>query len=611
MSLFDELKRRNVLRVAIFYLAGSWLLIQVLETLFPIFRLDETSIQIVVIIVAIGFVPALILSWVFELTPEGLKRDKDVDRSAPATISAGKGLDKIIIVILVLALGYFAVDKFVLDPARDAEIVETATERARTEALYESFGDKSIVVLPFINMSADPEQDYFADGISEELLNLLARIQELRVISRTSAFSFKGKSVDIATIAESLDVDHVLEGSIRKSGNKIRITAQLIDARTDSHIWSETFDRTLEDIFVIQDEIAAAVVEGLRVELLGEAPTTKKVNAQAFALMLKARRIIDDSGGLDELDDLIEAESLLEQALELDPEYIDALAQMARVYYRGGGSNPVGREEALQLARELVDKIATIDPDDGNADGWRSWFALYEDFDIAASARHLERALKARATDVEFFRGSALFQFITLGQLDAAVAIGEFVVAHDPLCTVCQYHLARAYRFVGKFDEAEATIRSALILTGPGEYPMYRDLGRVLMFKGDPEAALEAFEKDDDLQGIAIALHDLGRREEFEAALAKLHEDEDEFSTNLATVYAWLGDTDKAFEYLEKEYSIDRASLSRIMRYPVFRSLYDDPRWQALLHKLGMSDAQLAAIDFKMPPAVLKTLENR
>ena len=365
MSFLNELKQRNVLRVAIFYLAGSWLLIQVLETLFPIFRLDETSIQIVVIIIAIGFIPALILSWVFEMTPEGLKRDKDVDRSAPASIESGNGLDKIIIAILVLALGYFAVDKFVLDPARDAEIVETATERARIEALYESYGDKSIVVLPFVNMSADPDQDYFADGISEELLNLLARIQELRVISRTSAFSFKGQPVDIATVRESLNVDHVLEGSIRKSGDKIRITAQLIDARTDSHIWSETYDRTLDDIFVIQDEIAAAVVDGLRVELLGEVPTTKKVNPQAYALMLKARRILDDS---DERDDIVVAESLLEQALELDPEYTDAMSQLVRVYYRGGGSNPVSAEEGLRLARDLVAKIAVIDPNDGNAD---------------------------------------------------------------------------------------------------------------------------------------------------------------------------------------------------------------------------------------------------
>ncbi len=296
MSFLNELKRRNVLRVAIVYLAGSWLLIQVLETLFPIFGLAETSIRIVVIILAIGFIPAVAISWVFELTPEGIKRDEDVDRSAAASIAAGENFDRIVIVVLVLALGYFAVDKFVLDPARDVEQIQEAQKQARTEALVRSYGDKSIAVIPFINMSPDPEQAYFADGISEELLNLLAKIRELRVISRSSGFSYKGKDIDITTVSKELNVAHVLEGSVRKSGNKIRITVQLIDARTDTHLWSETYDRTLDDVFVIQDEIAAEVVARLKIELLGSAPIAKKVNPQAFALYLKARRILDNYG---------------------------------------------------------------------------------------------------------------------------------------------------------------------------------------------------------------------------------------------------------------------------------------------------------------------------
>ncbi len=251
MSFLNELKRRNVLRVAIVYLAGSWLLIQVLETLFPIFGLAETSIRTVIIILAIGFIPAVAISWVFELTAEGIKRDKDVDRSAPASIAAAENFDRIVIVMLILALGYFAVDKFVLDPARDIEQIQEARKQARTEALVESYGEKSIAVLPFINMSSDPEQAYFADGIAEELLNLLAKIRKLRVISRSSAFSYKGKDIDVTTVAKELNVAHVLEGSVRKSGNKIRITVQLIDARTDTHLWSESYDRTLDDVFAI------------------------------------------------------------------------------------------------------------------------------------------------------------------------------------------------------------------------------------------------------------------------------------------------------------------------------------------------------------------------
>jgi TolB-like protein len=238
MSVLNELSRRNVIRVAIAYLAGASLLIQVLETLFPIFGVAATSIQVVVVILAIGFVPAVIAAWVFQLTPEGLKLDADVDRAAPGT--SAKTLDRVIIVMLTLAVGYFAVDKFVFDPARDAADIEAAREEGRSDAVIGAFGDKSIIVLPLVNMSDDASQEYFSDGLTEELLNLLAKVPELRVISRSTAFTFKGKENVIPDVAKKVNVAHVLEGSVRKSGNKIRVTAQLIDARTDRHLWSET-----------------------------------------------------------------------------------------------------------------------------------------------------------------------------------------------------------------------------------------------------------------------------------------------------------------------------------------------------------------------------------
>ena len=324
MSLFSELKRRNVLRVGIAYLAGSWLLIQILETLFPIYGRDEASIQIVVTILAIGFIPALIISWVFELTPEGLKKDADVDRD----VTVSKKFDRVVVTVLVLALAFFAYDKFVLDPARDAEIIETETERARTEALFESYGDKSIVVLPFANMSADPEQEYFSDGITEELLNLLAKIRELRVISRTSAFYFKGKDVEISTIAERLRVDHVLEGSVRKAGNRVRVTVQLIDARTDTHLWSETYDREFDDVFAIQDEISAHVVDQLKITMLGDLPQVEQIDPEAYSRYLQARHMVHSG----QLDTLQLAEQLLNEVLEVDPDYVPALDTLILVY---------------------------------------------------------------------------------------------------------------------------------------------------------------------------------------------------------------------------------------------------------------------------------------
>ena len=307
MSLISELNRRNVLRVGAAYLVVAWLIIQVAETIFPLFGFDDTPARIVVVVLAIGFPLALILSWVYELTPEGLKLEKDIDRSRSITHHTGKKLDRAIIVTLALAVGYFAVDKFVLDPVRDEMLEENVAERVRDEMLIESYGDRSIAVLPFVNMSDDAGNEYFSDGISEEVLNLLARISDLRVISRSSAFSFKGKDVAIPAIAEQLNVAHVLEGSVRKSGNTVRITAQLIEGRTDTHLWSETYDRELDDIFAIQDEIAATVVDKLRITLLGDTPRSKSLKPEAYSLFLQARQL----RRLQSAESLLEAERLL------------------------------------------------------------------------------------------------------------------------------------------------------------------------------------------------------------------------------------------------------------------------------------------------------------
>jgi TolB-like protein len=247
MSFFQELKRRNVFRVAVAYIIVAWLLLQVGDTLGPALRLPEWFQSGVAYVLILGFPIAIIFAWAFELTPDGVKREKHVDRTESITHETGQKLNYTIIGLLIAALAYFALDKFVFE--HDHEVIETHA------------GEPSIAVLPFANMSDDASNEFFADGITEELLNLLAKIPELEVTSRTSAFQFKGKETDIPTVARLLGVDHVLEGSVRKSGMKVRITAQLIDADTDKHVWSETYDRELDDIFAIQDEIARKVVD--------------------------------------------------------------------------------------------------------------------------------------------------------------------------------------------------------------------------------------------------------------------------------------------------------------------------------------------------------------
>jgi TolB-like protein len=309
-NFFAELKRRNVVRMAGLYLVGAWLLTQVASTVLPMFGAPEWWPRSVVILLAIGFIPALIFSWVFEVTPEGLKRDEDVPPEQSIAPQNARRMDRMIIAVLLLALGYFVFDKFVLEPRQQRSLSQ---ELLATDA-------KSIAVLPFVNMSSDKEQEYFSDGLSEELLNQLAQIPQLRVIARTSSFSFKGKELDVSTIAKALNVAHVLEGSVRRSANTLRVTAQLIRASDSSHLWSQTYDRDRTDIFKVQDEIAADVVAALKVKLLPtqelpKAPRTN--NPEAYQQYLQGRYYLNRFS----IADFEKARVFLERASELDPEF--------------------------------------------------------------------------------------------------------------------------------------------------------------------------------------------------------------------------------------------------------------------------------------------------
>jgi TolB-like protein len=370
MSLFRELKRRNVLRVGAAYVVAAWLVVQVVETIFPAFGFGDAAVRIVTIVFAIGLLPALIFAWAFELTPEGLKKESEVDRSQSITPHTGKKLDRMIMLVLALASGYFAFDKFVLNPQREAELaqqstaaVEQARQEGRTEALVESFGDQSIAVLAFDDMSQDGDQEYLSDGIAEELLNLLAKIPDLRVISRSSAFSYKGKDIKLAQLAEELNVAHILEGSVRKAGNRVRITTQLIDARSDTHLWSETYDRSLDDVFAIQDDIASHVVEELKLQLLGETPTSKRTDPEAYALVLQANQMT----GVMTPESLKGAIEKLNRALELDPGYARAWVKLSVAYDTLGVLGIMPAEQSKAESLKAVRRALEIDPNDVSA----------------------------------------------------------------------------------------------------------------------------------------------------------------------------------------------------------------------------------------------------
>ena len=279
MGFVAELKRRNVIRVAVAYLVFAWLVMQVLDVVGPVLDLPRGGSRIVLVLLILGFLGVLVFSWVYELTPDGLRRESEIDRGASITQVTARKLDVAVIALLVLSLGVFALDRY--SPRREASATQepvrkapapAASSVASPVAVFPASTAKSIAVLPFVNMSPDPEQVYFSDGISEELLNALVKLPGLKVAGRTSSFAFRDKTDDLRKIGKSLGVGHILEGSVRKQGMRIRITAQLVKADDGFHLWSETYDRDAGDIFALQDEITAAIIEALKVKLGTDAP---------------------------------------------------------------------------------------------------------------------------------------------------------------------------------------------------------------------------------------------------------------------------------------------------------------------------------------------------
>jgi TolB-like protein/lipoprotein NlpI len=607
LSLFDELKRRNVFRVAAAYAAIAWLLIQVAQTLFPLFGFDQTPARIVVIVLAIGFLPALVFAWAFELTPEGLKKERDVDRTRPALPGKGARLDRLIMLALALALAYFAFDKFVLDPQKEAAEQEQiaaqlqkAREEGRSEALVESYGDTSIAVLAFADMSPNGDQEYLSDGIAEELLNLLAKIPELRVISRTSAFSYKGKDVQLEQVARELNVDHVLEGSVRTAGEQVRITVQLIDARSDTHLWSQTYDRTLGDIFAVQDEIAAAVVRQLKVSLFGAVPTLAETDPEAYALALQARHLARQ-GTAEGYEQSI---ALYQQALAIHPDYAAAWDGLAANYSNQANKSLRPYDEGYALAREAVERALAIDPDYAAAHARLGWIAMIYDNDLPLAARHLQRALALEPSNPGIV-GNAATLLATLGRFEASLALDEYTVAHDPVSPTGHNNLGKSYLSVGRWDDAIAAYETTLRLS-PERIGVHYYIGVALLFKGEAAAALAAMQQEEyeilRLLGLVMSYHTLGEAEASDAALAELVGTyERDAAYNIAYALAWRDEVDRAFEWLDKAKGYGDPGLADIVGEPLFGKLHADPRWLAFLESIGKAPRQLDAIPFEVP----------
>ena len=574
-NFFSELKRRNVYKVAVAYAVVGWLLIQVATQVFPFLEIPNWVVRLVIALVAIGFPIALVIAWVLEMTPEGVKVETNVSGSKRLFVAAA--------LLVVLALGWY----FYGQPAFRKG--DSATPMMVTQ--------KSIAVLPFVNMSADKNDEYLSDGVSEELITALSKINGLQVKARTSSFAFKGKNEDIQKIGELLHVNHLLEGSVARAGNKLRITAQLIEAADGNHEWSDTYDREMQDIFAVRSDVAQKVAETLKVRLLGEEkkqldkkPTE---NLEAYNLYRQGRYYSDK---LSE-DSMQKAIPFFQQAVEKDPRFALAYAGIADNYVLAADTY-LSPREAFSKAKEAAEKAIELDDSLAEAHASLGFVHFHYDWDWAAADKECRRAIELNP------QSAWSYMIYThclggIGRFDEATRFGARTLELDPLSVSAHFFLGWSSLFAGRFDDAIAKFSKALELD-PSNGWVRMFLGRAYLFKGMRQRAIEEMEAAERLSpddayalgylGYAYAV--TGRRADALKILQRVDElEKHRYVSRFAHVfiYAGLGDKDKAFEWLEKAYEERSDSLAWFRFDPESKALQSDPRFAALMRKVGFS----------------------
>jgi serine/threonine-protein kinase len=551
-KFLKEVGRRNVFRVAFVYIIAAWLTMQVVDVMFPALNIPDWLTSAIAVMLLIGLPFALIFAWAFEMTPEGIKREKDVDRNQSITPQTGKKLNHTIVVILVFAVTFLLVDKFVLAPDNSNQPPDAVLADIKP----------SIAVLPFVNMSGDQENEYFSDGLSEELLNLLAKIPRLHVAGRTSSFQFKGMNEDLRLIGEKLNVANVLEGSVRKSGPRIRITAQLIDAESGYHLWSDTYDRELTDVFAIQDEIAANVVAALRVTLLGEGAPSASHSTQdidAYNLYLQARYFMDQTSE----ENLAKAEQSLRQAIDLDPNYAQAYASLALAHQeRISGFVSDGTEDFIagfRQVHEYADRALELGPNLPESHIAKGVAKSSGDWDFDGGLQHFARALELVPNHLDALSWSGTPHLFSLRH-NKSVPLFEKVLQLDPLSITAHRDLGNAYQAAGRIDEAIATYEQALRLQ-PDTARVHGYLARIYLDAGKFESAAGHASQEPvgwvrDM--LAIMLNSKGQDSDAYQAAVKAYEDKYGASNSyqLAEMYGYVGDLDNTFKWLKKSHEV-------------------------------------------------------
>lgn len=565
MNFFGELKRRNVYKVAAAYAAVAWLLLQIASTLSPILGAPAWVLKALVAVVAAGFPVALVLAWVFEITAQGITRTGDAEADR-APKRRGHAWIYVVAIGAAAAAGLFFLGRYSTSFGRPME--------------------KSIAVLPFANQSGDAAQDYFSDGLTEELITSLGRIRELRVIGRNSSFYFKDKGADSRVVGQQLGVANLLEGSVRKIGDRIRISVQLVATADGTQRWSETYDREMKDIFAVQEEIARAVANRMRLTLLGAAGAgaPSNGNIDAYDAYLQARYHLERFRA----DSATKALAFAEEATRLDPQYAEAFTAQAQAWYVIAVTKGVEGKEAFERSRAAAKTAISLKPDLAAARSALAYIHLYADWDLAAAERELAAAPQ---TDPSVLNNLANVRGAQRRTEEAATLHRE-AIKRDPANASLYSNLASKLINLGRLDEAEVNLRKVLELQ-PAAAGAHNLLMIVALLRKQPDVALrEAQLEPAGLfrdTAMALAQQAQGNQAEADAALQRLLDTRAAAAPlSTAILYAYRGDADKVFEWLERSYAQHEPRLVVGLGQVFLKPYRSDPRFVALCQKVGV-----------------------
>jgi len=582
-NFLAELKRRNVYKVAIAYLVAGWALSQGIAQVFPVFDISNWAIRIIVLLIVVGFPVAVVFAWFFEITPEGVKRTEVADAMPKATGRKRHAWIYVVVAGAAISVALFFLGRY------------TASNRAAAAAPNE-LPAKSIAVLPFENLSEDKANAFFAEGIQDEILTRLAKVADLKVISRTSTQHFKSAPENLPEIAKRLGVMHILEGSVQKASDQVRVNVQLINALTDAHLWADTYDRKLTDIFAVETEIAKAIADTLQAKLTGSEqhviaarPTE---STEAHQLYLKGRYFWNKRTG----DDLKKSIDYFQQAIAVDPNYALAYAGVADAYVWLPGYTAGTPRDCYPKAKAAATKALQLDDTLAEAHTTLALAIWLYDFDSAQAIREFQRAIELNPNYAIAHQQYGNNTLAALGRFDDAIGEGKRAVELDPLSLVINTDLGSDYYYARRYDEAIAQLRRTLEMD-PGFYIAHLVLGQVLDAKGARDAAIVECQKARALNDDPSVLGVLGRAyglsgnkmeaEKILDQLKKLSQERYVSAYSFALVYLGLGDKEGALRWLEQSYQ-DRAGsdIGFIRVDPLLDPLRGDPRFEALAEKI-------------------------